>query len=95
VLNELLQGFSWDGERKIKTVVSHQSSRAGLATTESMGIPGDRMVRTLEKLGNCIAASIPATLYEGVKTGRIQRGDRVLMLGTGAGLSVGGAVLVY
>lgn len=95
MLNTLLKGFSWDGEKQIKAVVLHQSSRAGLETMENMGIPGHRMVRTLEKLGNCIAASIPSTLYEGVKTGRVQRGDRVLMHGTGAGLSVGGAVLVY
>ena len=50
---------------------------------------------TLEWLGNCVAASIPSTLYQSVRDGKIQRGQKVLLVGTGAGLSIGGLVLTY
>ena len=53
------------------------------------------MLRTLESLGNCVAASIPLTLHAGVASGRIRRGQRLLLMGTGAGLSFGGVVLTY
>jgi 3-oxoacyl-[acyl-carrier-protein] synthase-3 len=59
------------------------------------GWPDEKVVRTLDWLGNCVSASIPATLYEGVQTGQIQRGNKVLLVGTGAGLSLGGVILTY
>jgi 3-oxoacyl-[acyl-carrier-protein] synthase-3 len=46
-------------------------------------------------LGNCIAASIPVTLYEAVRQSRLRRGDRALLVGTGAGISLGGVILTY
>jgi len=52
-------------------------------------------VTTLDHLGNCIAASIPATLYVAIRQAHLQRGDEVLLVGTGAGLSLGGVILVY
>lgn len=92
----LFDGYTWGhGEDGITWVVPHQSSRAGLHTMKTLGIPEDRALRTLDHLGNCIAASIPLTLYEAVRAGRIQRGTRVVLLGTGAGLSLGGAILVF
>jgi 3-oxoacyl-[acyl-carrier-protein] synthase III len=52
-------------------------------------------MRTIEWLGNCVAASIPVTLYDAVRKGRIQRGDEVLLVGSGAGLSLGGMIITY
>ena len=45
--------------------------------------------------GNCISASIPLALAESVANGRIQRGQRVLLVGTGAGLTLGALALTY
>ena len=42
-----------------------------------------------------MAASIPGTLYEAIKRSRMKRGDKVLLVGTSAGLSIGGIVLEY
>jgi 3-oxoacyl-[acyl-carrier-protein] synthase-3 len=67
----------------------------GLKMLGAFGWPDTKIVRTLDRLGNCIAASIPATLYEAVRQGRLSRGDRVLLVGTGAGISLGGAILTY
>jgi len=79
----------------IDAVVPHQASRVGLRMLAHFGWPDDKIVRTLDWMGNCVAASIPATLYEGIRSGRVCRGDKVLLVGTGAGLSIGGLVLTY
>ncbi|MFT5467844.1 MAG: 3-oxoacyl-[acyl-carrier-protein] synthase-3 [Verrucomicrobiales bacterium] len=79
----------------VDQVVPHQASNLGLRLLPRYGWPDDQIVKTLPKTGNCIAASIPVALYEAVRDGRIQRGSRVLFIGTGAGLSIGGAILKY
>ncbi len=74
-------------------IVPHQASRHGLDALPRYGLPADRIVDILAEHGNCVAASIPMALAHAVETGRLHRGDRVLLVGTGAGLSVAGAVL--
>lgn len=59
------------------------------------GWPRERLLLTLERFGNCVAASIPLTLCQAVQAGKVQRGDEVLLVGTGAGLSIGGAILTF
>ena len=93
-LEELLPGLS-TSLLDIDLVVPHQPSRVGLQMLRRYGWPEERIVRTLERLGNCVAASIPATLYEAVREGRLQRGERFLLVGTGAGLSIGGLIMTY
>jgi 3-oxoacyl-[acyl-carrier-protein] synthase-3 len=53
------------------------------------------VINIIADYGNCIAASTPMALHEAMSTGRLHRGDRVLLLGTGAGLSVGAVVLCW
>lgn len=93
-LEKLRPGLS-TGLGDIQLVVPHQPSLAGLRAMQIFGWPADRIVMTLDRLGNCVAASLPATLYEAVRGGRLERGERVLLVGTGAGLSIGGVILVY
>ena len=83
------------GPTDIDLLIAHQPSAAGLAAFGRFGWHNEQIVQTLENLGNCVAASIPCTLYEAVKTQRLNRGDRFLMVGTGAGLSLGGIIGVY
>ena len=93
-LEQLRPGLS-QGLGGIRLVVPHQPSKMGLKAMEMFGWPADQIVRTLDRLGNCVAASIPCTLYEAIRGGRLQRGDEVLLVGTGAGLSIGGVILTY
>ena len=93
-LEELYPGLS-KGILDIDVVVPHQASKVGLMMLERFGWPRSKIMSTLETLGNCVAASIPATLYQGVIDGNIQRGDKVLLVGTGAGLSIGGLVITF
>ena len=73
--------------------------RAGIVAACVLGLafgwPAERAIRTIDTLGNCVAASIPLTLHEGIASGKIRRGDKCVLFGTGAGLSFGGIVLTY
>ncbi len=80
---------------RIDVAITHQPSKAGLEAMERFGVAADRTVVTLDRLGNCVAASLPCTLYEAVRSQRLQRGDRALLFGTGAGLSMAGALLTF
>jgi 3-oxoacyl-[acyl-carrier-protein] synthase-3 len=93
-LEKLRPGLS-KGLAPLKLVVPHQPSLMGLKAMLMFGWPAEQIVKTLDHLGNCVAASIPCTLYEAVREGRLKRGDGVLLVGTGAGLSLGGVILTY
>ncbi len=93
-LEELYPGLS-KSILDVDVVVPHQASKVGLMMLERFGWPENKIMRTIETLGNCVAASIPVTLYQAVRDGNIDRGRKVLMVGTGAGLSIGGMVLTF
>ena len=79
----------------IDHVVPHQASMFAVRALRRYNIPDEKVCVNVDKYGNCVAASIPLTLYEGVKSGRFERGDEILFLGTGAGLCIGGMILAY
>lgn len=76
--------------------IPHQASKAGLKMGQRLlRLKENQFFSHLETHGNCIAASIPMALYDAIEAKRIVRGDKVLLIGTGAGLSIGGVVLEY
>ena len=80
---------------RVRWIAGHQASRAGLDYAARMGFDNAVIVNTLEQMGNCIAASIPLTLAQGVREGKIRRGDLGLLIGTGAGLSAAAMLMTY
>jgi 3-oxoacyl-[acyl-carrier-protein] synthase-3 len=74
-------------------VVPHQASGPGLSLLPRLGFPVERVVNILGDYGNCIAASVPMALAHLAASGRLRRGQTVMLLGTGAGFSVAGALL--
>ena len=56
---------------------------------------GDKVFDIFADHGNQIAASMPTALTRAIETGRVLRGNHVLLVGTAAGVSLGGAVLRY
>jgi 3-oxoacyl-[acyl-carrier-protein] synthase-3 len=59
------------------------------AATNAMGIDQSRVIQHLERYGNTSAGSIPIALDESVRAGTIQRGEKLMMMGFGAGLAWG------
>jgi 3-oxoacyl-[acyl-carrier-protein] synthase-3 len=73
-------------------VVPHQASGPGLELLPRMGFRPERVVNIVGQYGNCIAASVPMALAHLAASGRLERGQKLLLLGSGAGLSVAGAL---
>lgn len=80
----------------IDWIVPHQASLPALQhLTKRLGFRSERVVNIFADHGNQVAASLPTALDVAIRDGRIQRGQRVLLLGTGAGVSIGGILLEY
>jgi 3-oxoacyl-[acyl-carrier-protein] synthase III len=77
-------------------VVLHQSNlRMIEAIMASLDLPMERTINTLETLGNTAAASLPITLREACRSGRLHPGSRVVLCGFGGGLSWGTALFEW
>ncbi len=80
----------------IDVVVPHQASGLGLRfLRERLPVRSETVVDILAEHGNQVSASMPTALAHAVDTGRLERGGLCLLIGTGAGLLFGGAVLRY
>lgn len=80
----------------IDWIVPHQASHLALAhLSQRLGFAPERVINIFADYGNQVAASLPTALDLAIADGRIQRGQTLLLLGTGAGLSLGGAVVIY
>ena len=78
------------------TIIPHQASKTGLMIFEKLfNFKQGQVKGTLEKYGNCIAASIPLTLHDFIESGEIKRGDLCMLCGTSAGFSVGGVLITF
>ena len=79
----------------IDWVVPHQASGPALSAISRFGFSQDRIINIVGEYGNCIAASIPMALAHANQQGQLQRGQKILLLGTAAGLSIGAMILEW
>jgi 3-oxoacyl-[acyl-carrier-protein] synthase-3 len=81
---------------EIDVWVPHQASGHAITHLQSaLELPSERFVLTLATHGNQVSASLPVALHRGISERRIRPGDRIALIGTGAGISIGGAVLDF
>jgi len=77
-------------------LVPHQANiRIMQSTARKLKLPADRVVVTVDEHGNTSAASIPLALDVAIRTGQIQRGQRLLLEGVGGGFTWGAALVDY
>ncbi|MBK7876926.1 MAG: ketoacyl-ACP synthase III [Planctomycetes bacterium] len=94
-LDDVLERSGWR-RADVDHVVPHQASGRGVdLLTRTLGFRPDQVVRNVETRGNCASAALPLAFAESMAEGRFARGDRVLLIGTGAGLTLGAVTLVY
>ena len=80
----------------IACLIPHQANmRIVEAIGGRLGLGADRVYCNLERYGNTSAASIPVALAEAVRNGRVKRGDRVLLVAFGGGLTWAAAVVEW
>jgi len=78
----------------VRWILPHQPNGALLdAITAALGVAPDRVVRVVQEFGSVGAASIPVSLDRLRHTAPVRPGDRVLMVGVGAGISSGAVLL--
>jgi 3-oxoacyl-[acyl-carrier-protein] synthase-3 len=81
---------------QIKCIIPHQANlRIIDAVAERLDARPEQVFVNLNKYGNTSAASVAIALDEVVQTGRIQRGDLILLIVFGAGLTWGAAVIEW
>ncbi|MBC7249934.1 MAG: ketoacyl-ACP synthase III [Anaerolineae bacterium] len=80
----------------IELFIPHQANdRILQASARALNIPTERMFSNLEHYGNTSAASVPIALCEAIEAGLIKRGDHLVMVGFGAGLTWAAAAIQW
>ncbi len=81
---------------RIKCIIPHQANRRIIdAVSERLGAKPEQIFINLHKYGNTSAASVAIALDEAVASGRFQRGDLIMLMVFGAGLTWGAAVIEW
>jgi 3-oxoacyl-[acyl-carrier-protein] synthase-3 len=95
VVEETLEANGLD-RHDIDWLIPHQANlRIIEATAKRLDMPMERVVVTVDKHGNTSSGSVPLALDEGVRSGKIQRGQLVLLEAFGGGFTWGSALVRY
>lgn len=94
-VNKLLEKSGMKIE-DIDYLVPHQANlRIIDNAAKRLGMPAEKIGVTVAKYGNMSTASIPVTLYEDYQAGKIKKGDKIVLVGFGAGLTYGSALIEW
>jgi 3-oxoacyl-[acyl-carrier-protein] synthase-3 len=75
-------------------IIPHQANRRIIdAVGDRLNMPAEKVYANIDRFGNTSAASIPIAYDEARKEGRLQPGDRVVMVAFGAGITWASAVI--
>ncbi len=78
----------------IKLIIPHQANQRIISNVaKKFNISNDKFFVNLEKYGNTSAASIPMALCEAFETKKITKGDKVILVGFGGGLTWGSTII--
>ena len=78
----------------VKWIEPHQANGLNIqAAANQMKLPESRFYMNLEQRANTSSASIPIALYDLEAEGGLEKGDLVLIVGFGGGLTLGAALL--
>ena len=95
VVEETLEANGLD-RHDIDWLIPHQANlRIIEATAKRLDMPMDRVVVTVDKHGNTSSGSVPLALDAGIRSGKIQRGQLLLLEAFGGGFTWGSALLRY
>ena len=95
LVEETLEANGLD-HHDIDWLIPHQANlRIIEATAKRLDMPMERVIVTVDRHGNTSSGSVPLALDEAVRSGRIQRGQMVLLEAFGGGFTWGSALLRY
>ncbi|WP_147651853.1 beta-ketoacyl-ACP synthase III [Vulcaniibacterium gelatinicum] len=95
VVEETLEANGLD-RHDIDWLIPHQANlRIIEATAKRLDMPMDRVIVTVDRHGNTSSGSVPLALDEAIRSGRVQRGQLLLLEAFGGGFTWGSALLRY
>ena len=95
VVEETLAANGLD-RHEIDWLIPHQANlRIIEATAKRLDLPMERVIVTVDRHGNTSSGSVPLALDEAVRSGKVQRGQLVLLEAFGGGFTWGSALLRY
>ncbi|EOU1465657.1 ketoacyl-ACP synthase III [Clostridium perfringens] len=78
----------------IDAIIPHQANlRIIDYVVKRLGIPREKFITNLQNYGNTSGASIPIALCESIEEGNLKKGDNIIMVGFGGGLTWGAALI--
>jgi 3-oxoacyl-[acyl-carrier-protein] synthase-3 len=78
----------------INYFIFHQANQIILETLgKKLKIPEDKLIIDISNTGNTVSSTIPIALSNALKSGKIKRGNRIMIAGFGVGFSWGGTIL--
>jgi 3-oxoacyl-[acyl-carrier-protein] synthase-3 len=81
-------------EADIDWLIPHQANiRIMQSTARRLKLPMDKVVVTVDRHGNTSAASIPLALDDAVRSGKVKKGDTLMLEGVGGGFTWGAVLL--
>jgi 3-oxoacyl-[acyl-carrier-protein] synthase-3 len=95
VIEKLLadEGIPLEG---VSLIIPHQANaRIVRAAGKRLGIPDEKFFLNIDEYANTSAASIPIALDELNRAGRIKKGDLLMTIGFGSGLTYGGNLIIW
>lgn len=95
IVDETLEANQMD-KNDLDWLIPHQANlRIISATARKLGMRDEQVVITVDRHGNTSAASVPLALDEAVRSGRIKRGEIMLLEAFGGGFTWGSALIKY
>ncbi|MCX7921816.1 MAG: ketoacyl-ACP synthase III [Clostridia bacterium] len=80
----------------IKMIFPHQANiRIIEGAAKKLGVSKDKVFTNVHKYGNISSASIPVALDEAVKNNTLSKGDNLVLVGFGGGLTWGSAIVKW
>lgn len=78
----------------INLIIPHQANQRIISNVaKKFNISNDKFFVNLEKYGNTSAASVPMALCEAFESKKITKGDKVILVGFGGGLTWGSTII--
>ena len=81
-------------ENDVDYYIFHQANAHILRRQrEILDIPEEKFYINLEKYGNTVSSTIPIALKDALETGKVKRGQKIMLIGFGVGLSWGATIV--
>ncbi|MBB4893677.1 3-oxoacyl-[acyl-carrier-protein] synthase-3 [Streptomyces olivoverticillatus] len=93
--HQALAAAGWTADEVDRLAAHQANARITDAVAERLGVPPQRRLANIGRVGNTAAASVPLLLAEETAAGRLREGDRTLLAAFGGGLTWGAATVVW